>query len=212
MDVSDEDEPTKKRHRSDGENASLKEENDSLRCQLEAYRNEVEIIKADYKKELDEKDKQYKAIQQMLQNTQRQLSDLRRQYNEEICHNSDTQNRIKISFKNAINNEKEIIDLDSESEQQNSDVESNSEQNTSVLLKECQAKFIGIISTFLNVHPQGAGLDYIWSYVTKLGNNIKPSDIELLMSKYPSIFKQEVTGIGANIERRWLFNGFSRDD
>lgn len=212
MDVSDEDEPTKKRHRSDGENASLKEENDSLRCQLEAYRNEVEIIKADYKKELDEKDKQYKAIQQMLQNTQRQLSDLRRQYNEEICHNSDTQNRIKISFKNAINNEKEIIDLDSESEQQNSDVESNSEQNTSVLLKECQAKFIAIISTFLNVHPQGAGLDYIWSYVTKLGNNIKPSDIELLMSKYPSIFKQEVTGIGANIERRWLFNGFSRDD
>lgn len=42
MDVSDEDEPPlKKKHRDSEEKNNLKEENDSLRCQMEAYKNEV---------------------------------------------------------------------------------------------------------------------------------------------------------------------------
>lgn len=42
MDVSDEDEPPlKKKHRNEDEKNNLKEENDSLRCQMEAYKNEV---------------------------------------------------------------------------------------------------------------------------------------------------------------------------
>lgn len=47
MEVSDEDEPTKKKHRiemSNEERNSLKDENDSLRCQMEAYKNEVNIL------------------------------------------------------------------------------------------------------------------------------------------------------------------------
>lgn len=47
MDVSDEDEPPKKKHRNDAANEernSLKEENESLRCQMEAYKNEVSTI------------------------------------------------------------------------------------------------------------------------------------------------------------------------
>lgn len=44
MDVSDDDEPSKKKHRTDTgieEKNNLKDENDSLRCQMEAYKNEV---------------------------------------------------------------------------------------------------------------------------------------------------------------------------
>lgn len=44
MEVSDDDEPVKKRHRSDTgheEKHNLKDENDRLRCQMEAYKNEV---------------------------------------------------------------------------------------------------------------------------------------------------------------------------
>lgn len=43
MDVSDEDEPVRKRHRESiiEEKNNLREENDSLRCQMEAYKNEV---------------------------------------------------------------------------------------------------------------------------------------------------------------------------
>jgi hypothetical protein len=48
MDVSDEDEPTKKKHRTDcisEERNNLKDENESLRCQMEAYKNEVSALR-----------------------------------------------------------------------------------------------------------------------------------------------------------------------
>lgn len=42
MDVSDEDEPTRKKQRYEGHHdETLKEENLNLKCQLEAYKNEV---------------------------------------------------------------------------------------------------------------------------------------------------------------------------
>lgn len=47
MDVSDDDEPSKKKHRTEAgveEKNNLKDENDSLRCQMEAYKNEVKIL------------------------------------------------------------------------------------------------------------------------------------------------------------------------
>lgn len=43
----------------------LKEENDSLRCQLEAYKNEVDIVKAELQTNIESKEKQI----EMLQNT-----------------------------------------------------------------------------------------------------------------------------------------------
>lgn len=42
------------------------EENDALRCQLEASKNEVDLIKADLRSELDLKDQQLKILQQVL--------------------------------------------------------------------------------------------------------------------------------------------------
>lgn len=49
MDLSDEDEPHRKKSRSNNSEyiekvQSLKDENDSLRCQLEAYKNEVNSL------------------------------------------------------------------------------------------------------------------------------------------------------------------------
>nr|CAD7464122.1 unnamed protein product [Timema tahoe] len=74
MDVSDEEDymGNKKRVRYDTseEKASLKEENDSLRCQLEAYKNEVDLVRSDLKTDLDQKDKQLKMLQQTLQGMQ----------------------------------------------------------------------------------------------------------------------------------------------
>lgn len=78
-------------------------------------------------------------------------------------------------------------------------------------LSEREAKLIGVISMFLHVHPFGAGVDYVWSYVHKLEPSLKPSDVENLMTRFPTVFKQELSGIGANMERRWLFNGFHNE-
>lgn len=46
MEVSDDDEPIRKKQRNEAANEekqTLKQENDSLRCQVEAYKNEVKI-------------------------------------------------------------------------------------------------------------------------------------------------------------------------
>lgn len=49
---------------------SFQEENDSLRCQLEAYKNEVDLVRSDLKAELEQKEKQMKMLQQTLQGMQ----------------------------------------------------------------------------------------------------------------------------------------------
>lgn len=41
--------------------------------------------------------------------------------------------------------------------------------------------------------------------------SLKVTEIEHLMSKFPSVFQQELVGIGANMERRWKYAGFYGD-
>lgn len=161
----------------------------------------------DYKKELDDKDKQFKLLQQTLQGMQQQLIEAKRRQTEEETKVKDLHSKIKqLETKQS---DKDIITLDdSESNQAESTTTSESISDIQ-RLNECDAKLVGIISAFLNVHPFGAGLDYIWSYVSKLETNLRPSDIELLMNRFPTVFKQELVGIGANIERRWIFNAFN---
>lgn len=169
----------------------------------------------DFKKELEEKDKQFKMLQQTLQGMQQQLLEAKRKHSEEETKVKELQSKMKFTSeaKSRRSLDREIINLDeTESDQaENSSVgDSTSDATTlqSQLLNERDAKLIGIVSAFLNVHPFGAGLDYIWSYVSKMETNLRPSDIELLMSRFPTVFKQELVGIGANIERRWIFNAF----
>ena len=59
-----------------GQLNSLKEENDSLKCQLEAYVNETEMTKLDRKKEEEEHEKNIKTLQNALQGMQ-QVSQFR---------------------------------------------------------------------------------------------------------------------------------------
>ena len=61
---------------------------------------------------------------------------------------------------------------------------------------------------FLHVHPTGASLDYIWSYLHRLGVACRVSELETLLEKMSVIFRQEVSGVGATIERRWHFTGY----
>lgn len=68
---------------------------------------------------------------------------------------------------------------------------------------------LGLIATFLHIHPFGASVDYLWSYLQKMEPGIKPNEVEILMQRFPQVFKQELFGIGANMERRWQFSGFN---
>lgn len=131
----------------------------------------------------------------------------------------------------------------------------------------------GIMSTFLHVHPFGANLEYLWSYIQRLDSQVASSfcqelkqlhvqpastqwtqvldstsrstmgqsskllnisitvdqvlpwshpcllwvpsvsqvsaaDLERLMVRLPTMFRQELSGVGANLEKRWTFCGF----
>lgn len=50
--------------------ANLTEENDNLKCQLEAYKNEVDLIRADLKCDNEQRDAQTNVLQQTLLNAQ----------------------------------------------------------------------------------------------------------------------------------------------
>lgn len=65
----------------------------------------------------------------------------------------------------------------------------------------------GLVSMFLHLHPDGASLDYLWSYVHTREPQLQPCDVEVLLSKFPTLFLLEVTGVGATLERRWKFGG-----
>merc|ERR1712071_656092 len=66
MEFSDSDSDEPRRYKSDADEKSivnLKEENDSLRCQLEAYKNEVETVRSDLKTELQVKEQHIKMME-----------------------------------------------------------------------------------------------------------------------------------------------------
>lgn len=218
MEVSDsEEEPQRKKSRNqsdvhdDSERLqTLKEENDSLRCQLEAYKNEVDLLKSETKSDIDAKDKQMKMLQQTLKGMQEQLMQSRKQQAQDDQKIKDLTVKLNATKKEEPR-ESEIITLDK-------DDDINEEPRTPkqlvlsssfVQISQKDAKLIGLIATFLHIHPFGASVDYLWSYLQKMEPGIKPNEVEALMQRFPQVFKQDLFGIGANMERRWQFSGFN---
>ncbi|XP_072266305.1 ecto-NOX disulfide-thiol exchanger 1 isoform X3 [Pyxicephalus adspersus] len=209
---------------------ALKEENDSLRWQLDAYRNEVELLKQEKghharTEESLTKDQQLQFLQQAMQNMQQQLVAMQEELNtkkselekakEEQTHAQALVNVLKEQLKNA----KEVADSNSHDylckengivsvAVFNHDKEKDAEKQRQTLKSEKEALLIGIISTFLNVHPFGANIEYLWSYLQQLDSRISASEIETLLMRLPRMFKQEFTGVGATLEKRWKFCAF----
>ncbi|XP_071991363.1 ecto-NOX disulfide-thiol exchanger 1 isoform X2 [Engystomops pustulosus] len=209
---------------------ALKEENDSLRWQLDAYRNEVELLKQDKghharTEESLTKDQQLQFLQQTMQNMQQQLVAMQEELNnkkselekamEEQTHAHALVNVLKEQLKNA----KEVADSNNHDYLAkengtvnvavfNHDKEKDSDKQRQALRSEKEALLIGIISTFLNVHPFGANIEYLWSYLQQLDSRISANEIESLLMRLPRMFKQEFTGVGATLEKRWKFCAF----
>ncbi|XP_034739255.1 ecto-NOX disulfide-thiol exchanger 2 isoform X3 [Etheostoma cragini] len=224
---------------------ALKEENDSLRCQLDAYRNEVELLKQEQGKNQpisSEEDtthsQQLSFLQQALQGMQKQLLKMRDELKQREAE-LEKSLEDKQQLKNQVQNLKEglqnlqntdIMQLETskqddrgseESTNQTSEAtvttvvscsqekEGPTEKNPpSPVRSEREALLVGIISTFLHVHPFGASIEYICSYLQRLDTKINTSEVEALLSRLPCTFRQELTGVGASLEKRWNFCGF----
>ncbi|XP_029957549.1 ecto-NOX disulfide-thiol exchanger 2 isoform X2 [Salarias fasciatus] len=224
---------------------ALKEENDSLRCQLDAYRNEVELLKQEQGKNQpmrSEEDsthsQQLSFLQQALQGMQKQLLKMReelKQREAELENSLEDKQQLKSqvqnlkeslqNLQNAHNMQLEMSEQDDRGSEESANQTSEATVSTVVscsqekegptekspsspVHSEREALLVGIISTFLHVHPFGASIEYICSYLQRLDTKINPSEVEALLSRLPCTFRQELTGVGASLEKRWNFCGF----
>lgn len=190
------------------------------------------MLKSDFDKDI--KEKQMQVLQETIRNLQTQLLENKNKEKENMSKIVDLEARLKqanvkeLLLKTKIveackqtsklsdGDESDIIDLDddkSDAKQHATNLstipmksEKNYNEETKIGLME--ARLIGLVSTFLVVHPFGASLDYIFSYVQRTAPNLRPKELEEILSRYGSIFNEEVSGIGAKIERKWKFCGF----
>ncbi|XP_027140042.1 ecto-NOX disulfide-thiol exchanger 2-like isoform X2 [Larimichthys crocea] len=205
---------------------ALKEENDSLRCQLDAYRNEVELLKQEHGKnqpinseEDNTHSQQLSFLQQALQGMQKQLLRMRDQLKEreaELEKSIEDKQKLKNQIQDLKAGLHNLQTTQTLQDVTASSVVSCSQEKEGLPEKkppspvhsERDALLVGIISTFLNVHPFGASIEYICSYLQRLDTKINPGEVEALLSRLPCTFRQELTGVGASLEKRWNFCGF----
>uniref|UniRef100_A0A8C7P012 Ecto-NOX disulfide-thiol exchanger 1 n=1 Tax=Oncorhynchus mykiss TaxID=8022 RepID=A0A8C7P012_ONCMY len=197
MEMSDDDSdesPCKKIRVCGQSGASLREENDSLRWQLDAYRNEVELLRKEQGKACRPDDPEHfpdthtHLLQQSMHNMQQQLLSLQEQLRskEVVLEQARDEHRYL---------QGEVLALRDK-------VREHVHMHTHTPTREC------IISTFLHVHPFGANIDYLWSYIQRLDTTVSAGELESLMGRLPSVFRQELSGVGATLEKRWNFCGF----
>ncbi|XP_068448554.1 ecto-NOX disulfide-thiol exchanger 2 isoform X3 [Clinocottus analis] len=225
---------------------ALKEENDSLRCQLDAYRNEVELLKQEQGKnqpmfsseEDNTHSQQLSFLHQALQGMQKQLLKMREELKEregELEKSLEDKQQLNNQVQNlkeglqtlqnsrAVQLETSTQDARGSEDNANQtgeatvstvvscsqEKEAPTEKNPlSPVHSEREALLVGIISTFLHVHPFGASIEYICSYLQRLDTKINTGEVEALLSRLPCTFRQELTGVGASLEKRWNFCGF----
>uniref|UniRef100_A0A3B1IJ31 Ecto-NOX disulfide-thiol exchanger 1 n=1 Tax=Astyanax mexicanus TaxID=7994 RepID=A0A3B1IJ31_ASTMX len=205
MEMSDEDleeNPCKKIRMDDSalaaQSCALREENDSLRWQLDAYRNEVELLKKEQgKPHRSEEDHTHEQQLHFLQQTMHSMQQQLLRLQEELKGK-------ELELEQA-RDEQRYLEGEVFSLREKPSVLSLS---LSLSLNVSVSFSTGVISTFLHVHPFGANIEYLWSYIQRLDAKISASELERLMVRLPNMFKQEFSGVGATLEKRWKFCGF----
>uniref|UniRef100_A0A4W5MGF1 Ecto-NOX disulfide-thiol exchanger 2 n=1 Tax=Hucho hucho TaxID=62062 RepID=A0A4W5MGF1_9TELE len=197
---------------------TLKEENDSLRCQLDAYRNEVELLKQEQGKNQEHtppqhseedtcRQQQLTFLQQALQGMQKQLLKMceeMKQREAEMEKTVEDKQQLESQVKSLKEGLQSLKTLTTHTPQ----VSNTHNTCTLYSFKVSLSPSSGIISTFLHVHPFGASIEYICSYLQRLNTKINTGEVDALLGRLPCTFRQELTGVGASLEKRWKFCGF----
>ncbi|CAH0746693.1 unnamed protein product [Diatraea saccharalis] len=77
-----------------------------------------------------------------------------------------------------------------------------------IKLSYSDAKLISVLTAFLLVHPLGATLDYIVSYVRSMIPGVTHDAVNSVLQNYTDIFRRKTTGVGSNIEHKWEYVTF----
>lgn len=212
-------------------------ENDNLKSELASYRSDADMVKSMLEFDTDIKEKQLKVLQETIRNLQAQLIENKTREKENINRVTDLEARLKQANVKELLLKTKIVDAskltssastsakvsesDDGSEAKNAISEISPivsvpspppivvvQPQKSEPLEADDARIVGLVSTFLVVHPFGASLDYVFSYVQRSSPQLRPKQLEEILSRYKSIFSEAVTGVGAKIERKWKFCGF----
>ncbi|KAL4635685.1 ecto-NOX disulfide-thiol exchanger 1-like [Arapaima gigas] len=202
---------------------TLREENDSLRWQLDAYRNEMELLKQEQwlavrpEESSPRGEQRLPFLQQSILGMQQQLRGLQEELKskeQEMERAKEEQRRLEGELR-ALREKAHILCSLCPQRMNGCTLSLPPAADRSVQLavlgpriSEREALLLGIISTFLHVHPFGANIEYLWSYIQRLNSKISAGELEGLMVRLPHMFKQEFSGVGATLEKRWKFCGF----
>lgn len=206
----------------------LRQESEDWAGQAQVFRNQVETVKAEMKTELASKDQQLKILQQTLQGMQQQLLQSRGLQHGKVSTTATKVSKsveevaLEPSAKEKSDEEKTDAEAAMTTDEKEAGDESktkadteNSEETASVSaapkvqISGQEAKLLAVISTFLHVHPFGAGADYIWSYLLKVDPSVSYNEVEDLMTRHPDCFSMELEGVGATLGRKWRFVAFN---
>ncbi|XP_037832045.1 ecto-NOX disulfide-thiol exchanger 1 isoform X2 [Kryptolebias marmoratus] len=218
--------------------ASLKEENDSLRWQLDAYRNEVELLRKEQSRVCRPDDNhtqtnahahnpeaQIQLLQQSMHSMQQQLLNLQEKLSSKEAELEQARDEHRYLEVEVLSLRDKLLSSNGDTvEGTNGELhekavngcvpslylsrDRRTEFMRGEVASEKEALLLGIISTFLHVHPFGANLEYLWSYIQRLDSKVSAVELERLMVRLPSMFRQELSGVGATLEKRWKFCGF----
>ncbi|XP_052218635.1 ecto-NOX disulfide-thiol exchanger 2-like isoform X2 [Dreissena polymorpha] len=213
---------------------NLKDENDELKCQLEVYKNEVAVLKQETGTSSTDREKEVRSLQMAMQGMQQQLITVRNEHMEYKKKMEQEKSSLVLEKQIALDKYENLKseklrseqqgttsknDEDNQTEEkdkavkyvwtdQSSKVGDDTISSTGIHFSDKEAQLVGLVCCFLHVHPTGASIDYIWSYLHRLGVSCRVSELETLLEKIPVIFRQELSGVGATIERRWHFTGY----
>jgi len=196
---------------------------DSMKCQLEAYKNEADLLRLEHKDEMDDKDQQMNIMRQTMQNVQKQMLTTKTRETAlelQVKQLRTQMAKLKLKSKKAADGE-EKKDAEKEGKSKDADAaateeDTAEEDEVSGLLGDAidgqDARLIGLAATFLNVHPEGASCDYLWSYLQQFPGYLALTarDCEAVLARYSRVFKENVSGVGARMERKWTFIGYDR--
>lgn len=96
------------------------------------------------------------------------------------------------------------------------DKSENINSNSRQVIDENEARLIGLISSFLVVHPFGASLENILTYVQQVSAHFHTTDVEDVLRRHNSIFNESnVQSSGAetplSTQNNWKFCGFDQN-
>jgi hypothetical protein len=71
-----------------------------------------------------------------------------------------------------------------------------------------EAKVIGLLSTFLAIHPFGASADQLLAYLVPSIPTLRRKDLDDTLHRFPNLFQDE----GPKDGRKWKFRGFDCEE